>query len=306
MKRALPPVIYYSDELSDEFSTAQLTPIAIDAHYDYGNNSLRWRFLHFLYYRVLATALAVPYLQLTYRHKIVNRKVIKPYQKGAFFIYGNHTNAIADALIPTFVSWPKHTYVIVHANNVSIPGLGQSTRLLGALPLPDDREATKHFMDILRLRVQTKKSIAIYPEAHIWPYYTKIRPFGDASFRFPVQYKAPVFCFTNTYQKRRFSHTPRLVTYVDGPFFADESLSPKAQRADLRRRVYEAMTARSKLNTVELIRYEQKPAAPATAQEAATAPAAVAGTAPASVSATATPAAAHAPSAPAQGEAQHD
>ena len=39
MDKNLPPVIYYSDELSDEFSTAQITPIKIDANYDYGNNS---------------------------------------------------------------------------------------------------------------------------------------------------------------------------------------------------------------------------------------------------------------------------
>ena len=95
----------------------------------------------------------------------------------------------------------------------------------------------------------------IYPEAHIWPFYTKIRPFADSSFRYPIQYGCPVFCFTNTYQKRRFSKTPRIVTYVDGPFFPNENLDRKEKQADLRNRVYEAMCERSKMNNVELIKY---------------------------------------------------
>ena len=44
-----------------------------------------------------------------------------------------------------------------------------------------------------------------------------------------MQFDVPVFCFTNTYQKRKFSSKHRIVTYVDGPFFADKSLSPNEQ-----------------------------------------------------------------------------
>ncbi|MDD6290727.1 MAG: hypothetical protein PUA77_02895, partial [Lachnospiraceae bacterium] len=65
----------------------------------------------------------------------------------------------------------------------------------------------------------------------------------------------PVFCFTNTYQKRRFGKKPRIVTYVDGPFYADKGLSGKEQKEKLRNQVYEAMCRRSKENTVEMIHY---------------------------------------------------
>lgn len=250
--------IYYTDELNDEFSTAQIDAIPIDEHYDYGCNSIWWRFRHFMFYRIFATPIAVVFLKLKYAHKIVNRKVVRGFRKQSFFVFGNHTNPMADALIPTFTSWPKHTYVIVHANNVSIKGLGQGAKFLGAVPLPDNLAATRNFMNILKLRVETHKSICIYPEAHIWPYYTKIRPFSDVSFRYPVQYKTPVFCFTNTYQKRRFSKNPQLVTYVDGPFYADETLGPKEQRLDLRNKVYNVMCERSKNSNVELIHYVKK------------------------------------------------
>lgn len=252
------PVIYYTNELTDEFSEAKITPIKIDENYNYGNTSWWWRFRHFMYYRILATPIAVIFLQVKYRHKIVNRQIVKPYQNDAFFLFGNHTNPGADALIPTFSSWPKHTYLIVNPENVSVPGLGQSTKFLGAIPLPDNMAATKNFMNTIKLRVEQKSSICIYPEAHIWPYYTGIRPFPDLSFRYPVQYKKPVFCITNTYQKRRFSKNPRLVTYVDGPFFTNEGLSLKEQRADLRNRVYTKMCERASLSNVQLVCYIKK------------------------------------------------
>lgn len=258
MKNNLPDVIYYTDELNDEFSTMQITPIPIDEHYDYGSDSWWWHCKRFFFYRVFAMPIAFAYLKLKYRHKIVNRAVLRPYQKDAFFIFGNHTNILCDPLVPTFVSFPKGVFVVVHPNNVSIPHIGQKMRLLGALPLPDTFAATKHFMNTMSMRVAAKNAICIYPEAHIWPFYTKIRPFPDLSFRYPLQYGVPVFCFTNTYQKRRFSQNPRMVTYVDGPFFPDKTLSAKEQRADIRNRVYETMCMRSRENTVTLIRYEKK------------------------------------------------
>ena len=98
----------------------------------------------------------------------------------------------------------------------------------------------------------------IYPEAHIWPYYTDIRPFKDTSFRYPVQTKVPVFCLTNTYQRRAKSKTPQKMTYIDGPIYPDEALSAKGQKEMLRNAVYETMKARAKNNTMELVHYVQK------------------------------------------------
>ena len=54
------------------------------------------------------------------------------------------------------------------------------------------------------------------------------------------------------------SKTPSLPannTYVDGPFIADSLIPIKEQKAYLRNKVYDAMTARSKNNNVEIIKY---------------------------------------------------
>lgn len=255
----LPDTIYFSDELNEEFSPMKIEGRKIDENYDYGKSTLGWNLIHFFLYRIVALPIAFVFLKLIYRHKIVNRSALtKNTKKTGFFVFANHTNPVADALIPTFVSFPHQIFVIVHPNNVSIPGLGNITHYLGALPLPDTLGATKNFMNIIKTRINEHKAIMIYPEAHIWPFYTKIRPFSDLSFRYPVQQKVPSFCFTNTYQKRRFSKQPRLVTYVDGPFYPDENLPSKEQKTELRDRIYKAMCERSKNSNYEIIKYIRK------------------------------------------------
>lgn len=250
--------IYYTDELNDEFASDGLEPIKIDENWIYVHKGWFKRFTRFFWYRIVAFPIAFVYLKCKYHLKIVNRKVIKQVGRTGFFMYGNHTHNMCDALIPTFVAFPESVYVIVHANNVSIPVLGKITPSLGAIPLPGDLAATRNFMKCIETRFRENRCIHIYPEAHIWPYYTKIRPFVDTSFRYPVQYDCPVICFTNTYQKRRFSKTPRIVTYVDGPFYVDGSLPKKEQRLDLRNRVYETMCKRAENSNVEIIKYVKR------------------------------------------------
>lgn len=250
--------IFYSDELNDEFSTAKIVPRKIDENYKYGNNSVLWRIAHFLLYYIVAIPVAWIYMKIVWHHKIVNKQVLKGFEKSPVFFYGNHTSVYFDALIPTFISLPHNAFVIVHPNNVSIPIVGRILPFVGALPLPDNLKAGKNFMDCMKLRLEEKHSVVIYPEAHIWPFYTKIRPFIDASFKYPVQFGTAVFSFTNTYQKSRFSRNPKIVTYVDGPFFPDENLSPKEARKNLRDKVFKKMEERSELNTVEMIKYTKK------------------------------------------------
>ena len=248
-------IIYYSDELNDEFSEAKITPRVIDGSYVYVYKSLWKKFTHFFWLRIVAHPIAFSYLFFKYHHKFINKKVIKPYKKDCYFIYGNHTHNICDAFIPPKISGWTDAHVIVNPENVSIKGLGNVVESLGGVPLPANKEAMKNFIDCIDTRVKEGKVIAIYPEAHIWPYYTKIRPFKDMSFRYPVEYNKPVFAYTNVYLKRKHGKTPTIHTYIDGPFFPDENLGRKEKQADLRNKVYEKMTERSLNNNVELIKY---------------------------------------------------
>lgn len=248
-------VIYYSDELNDEFSVAQITPKVIDGNYRYVHSSAFKRFTHFFWYRVVATPIAFLYTKVVFHHKVVGKNIFKKYKDTGYFLYGNHTQDIGDAFIPSMLNFPKDNYVIVHPNNVSMPYLGRVTPSMGALPLPDGMDAYRNFSKAIEQRIGEKHAVVIYPEAHIWPYYTKIRPFTDVSFSYPVKLGVPVFCFTNTYQKRRFGKKVKIVTYIDGPFFADDSLPMRARKKALRDTVYQRMCERASCSTVEQIKY---------------------------------------------------
>lgn len=251
-------IIYYSDELNDEFSLAQITPKKIDKNYKYVHKSLFKKFTRFFWYRIVFFPIAYFHSKIRFCQRVENAAVIKPYKKGGYFLYGNHTQDIGDAFLPQMINKGKSKYIIVHPNNVSMPVLGKLTPSLGAIPLPDDMVAYKNFINAISTRIFEKKCVVIYPEAHIWPYYTKIRPFPDTSFQYPIKLGVPAFCFTNTYQKRRFSKKPRIVTYVDGPFFPNPDLPFKEQRAELRNSIYQAMCKRAQCSTVEKIKYIKK------------------------------------------------
>lgn len=251
-------MIYYTDELNDEFSTAVIEPIKIDGNFKYVDNSLFKRFTHFFWYRIIAHPIAFLYTKIKFGHKIENAKALKKARKTGYFLYGNHTQDIGDAFIPSMLDRAKDKYVIVHPNNVSIPGIGKVAVSLGALPLPDDLAAFRNFSAAIETRIKQKKAVVVYPEAHIWPYYTGIRPFVDTSFQYPIKHGVPTFCFTNTYQKRKNPKKPRIVTYIDGPFFPNDALPPKERRRDLRDRVYACMCERAKKSNCIIIQYIKK------------------------------------------------
>ncbi len=258
MKQTPVKTIYYTDARNDEFSTAVITPKPIDEHWDYAPDTRAWKWKHFFAYRICATPIAWLYTKLTLFHTVRNRRVLRQAKGTGYFVYGNHTQEIADAFIPTIALFPREVSVIVHPNNVSMPFLGRITPYLGALPLPSNMKAMRNFLDAIKLRIHQKHAIMIYPEAHIWPFYTGIRSFPATSMKYPAELGVPSFAMTTTYRRLPFRAKPRAVTYLDGPFYPDMSL-PLRQRADkLRDEIYNAMLARTKENTCEYIRYCQK------------------------------------------------
>ena len=71
-----------------------------------------------------------------------------------------------------------------------------------------------------------------------------------------MKFGKPSYSLTVTYQKRRFGGRPRATVYIDGPFYPDETLSPRARAAALRDTVFRQMTQRSGLSNDAYIRYE--------------------------------------------------
>jgi 1-acyl-sn-glycerol-3-phosphate acyltransferase len=210
---------------------------------------------------LILTPIAFGHKVFGLHQKIVNKSVLKPYAHQGYFLFGNHTNQLGGGFTPSMVCFPKKVYLLVNSDNVAVKGLSTLFKMGGALPLPSTLEGMIPFMNAIEKRLDQGCAIGIYPEAHIWPYCTTIRPFKPVSFKYAVKYDVPVFCFTDCYKQRRFSKKPRTVTYVDGPFFVNKALPVGEQHVDLRNQVYEAMVARaSRESTYAVIRYVKKEA----------------------------------------------
>lgn len=246
-------IYYYSDELKDDFAGTKIVAKTLPDDYKYVRTDGGWKFARFLIYKVFATPIILAASLILARYK--NKRALKGCKKGGAFIYGNHTAFAADAMHPTRVAFPRTADIVVNADAVSIKcGVGGLVRLLGGVPVPTDLHGLKNFSTDIEEAVKGGRWVAIYPEAHIWPYYTGIRPFGAASFKYPAKCNAPVFAFTTTYKKRRLRKRPKRVVYIDGPFYASGKTA-KERAESLRLQVYEAMCARAKLSDCEYCEY---------------------------------------------------
>lgn len=251
-------IIYYEDELNDEFSTAKIIPRVIDGKYKYEHNIL-WNLASYVLQNFISMPIKYLHVKIKFRIKFVGKKKFKKCRNIGYFIYANHTQPFADTFIPSLANYPKRNFFIVNPENVSIKGAETLIEMLGAIPIPGNKVAAENFLNVINKKIESHSSITIYPEAHIWPYYTKIRPFKSVSFKYPVKMEVPAFCITNTYQSYgRKKNKVKIVSYVDGPFFTDKELTIKEQQKKLRDEIYNCMVNRSKNSNIEVIKYLKK------------------------------------------------
>ena len=222
--------IYYSDELNDDFSDVPVKTIKITDNYEYLPKTIFGKIFSFL----LTYLIAIPYLFLEakfkHRVKVEGRENVKSL-KGGYVLYGNHSLAI-DAWTPqVLISRPHKTYIISHPDAVSIPFVRHLTKSLGALPLPETVKGSIKFLKTIEHVLKKSNVIAVFPEGHIWPHYTKIRPFGVTSFQYASRFKVPAVPFACTYRAptgwRSKYQNPHMTIHIGKPIYCDPALDYK-------------------------------------------------------------------------------
>ena len=252
--------IYYSDELNDDFASLGIKKKPLGDDFEYIHKNILWNTCSFVIYRMIAQPLVFVFVKVAHRQRFKNRKVLKTARKTGAFIYANHTNMLLDAFVPNIVKLRKRGYILVGPDTTSIPGLKNIVEMVGAIPLGQTLSENKEMLECINHRIAKDKGfITIYPEAHIWPYYTGIRDFKAGSFSYPCYTDTPVFAMTNCYQKKLIGKHPKVVTFVDGPFYPDKNLPMKERKEKLRKQCYDTMVKRAKENsTYSYIVYEKK------------------------------------------------
>ncbi len=229
----------------------------IPEHYRWLHTSIGYRIVSGILY-ALAVCFAEIYTRLILRVKVENRKVLKQAGKSGLILYGNHTQEMGDAFAPAAYLFPRRMYAVASPANLGIPVLGKLLPMLGAIVTPEGMDQMKDFTKAMETRLKEGAGIVIYPEAHVWPWCSFLRPFAKGSFWFPVKYQVPCYSMTTTYQKPKFGKRPKIRVYIDGPFEADPNLKGREAQNKLMNDVQTCMEGRMKNSTYAYVRYERK------------------------------------------------
>lgn len=256
-------VVEWSDELNDDFDELNLDRPPVRRGYPYKRtNKVNNFFSDAFYYGI---ALPIFYLVAVFKGvKIENKKNLKLLKGSGAYIYSNHVSYFDVCKMASPVCFGRRVNILGYSDTTTIPVVKHLARALGYLPVPlqgDYRNLTR-LSDATKYYYDKKQFIVIYPEAHIWPYYTKIRNFRDASFTYPVLANAPVLPITTVWRKAKIGKKPKQTIVIGTPIYPINELNINENRKYLRDECYKQMVevseSRKQYEYIKYIRVNKK------------------------------------------------
>ncbi len=252
-------IIYYSDELNDDFNDVGLKRNNIPQKYRFKfKNPIMKVVQSTLYYGLAKPVLSVGCFFNGV--KLYNRKKLKEIRKnhGSVFLYGNHV-AIMDAFKVQAYLIHKRCNIIGYSDTLSL-GLFISflAKCFGYLPLPSSSDILgyKKLYSALEECVKNGEHVVIFPEAHIWPYYTKIRDFKSGSFHYPAKLNVPVMPFVTVWRKVWWRKKPCQTVVFGDIIYPKKEYSVKENRDYLYEECIKQMkNISNKFNQYEYVKY---------------------------------------------------
>ncbi len=243
---------YYFNSYEEDLVESKKQNYELKKDYKWIHNNIIYRLCSSLIYYIFMLVSLV-YCKLVLKVTFINRKALK--KANNYFVYANHTLELGDVFNPLLMIFPKRPYAICSVANLGIPVIGKIIPMLGGIIIPRDIHNMIKFNEAVKYYAK-KHPIVIYPEAHLWPYYTGIRPFNNTSFTYPVELNMPCYVFTTTYKEGK--KKPIIKVYIDGPLYPNTNLPLKEARKILHDEVVRVMTKRSKESTYEYVTYHKK------------------------------------------------
>ena len=257
-------VFYYTSEEDDPIKTNEQenkVEVGLPEGYEFIPKNVFVKMYSALLFRIFK--LFGQYYERGYwQVKFYGREKLKKARGVGYVMYANHTNPFHDVFGPALAA-DRRIFTIISPVNLKVPGIGKVLPYIGGLPLGKTKAEKAAFHEAADTRLKQGNCLVIYPEAHVWPYATKIRKFpaGDRSFVYAVRNNLPIFTMTTTYHKRKDKKRgdlPRMDVYIDGPFWPDPKKTDDENRADLARKAYDSMVKYSKRNSYEYFQYRHK------------------------------------------------
>lgn len=206
----------------------------------------------------LALTIAFVYLRFVRHVHYHGRYTLWKFRRNGYIIYGNHTQPFGDPFIPLLACLGKRAFGIAGTANLGIPFIGKLLPYMGALPLVNTKYGMKKLHEAVAQRIAEKHVVFMYPEAHVWPYYTQIRRFPASAMHYQQQLECLSFTLTTTYRKRLIGKRPRIDVYVDGPFYPQHDETPRMQRLILQYETILSMQNNAQKSNYQYIEYVKR------------------------------------------------
>ena len=162
---------------------------------------------------------------------------------GGKITISNHVHPM-DCTMNGLINFPERTYFPTLATNFEIPFIRHLIRILYAIPIPKKQKQKEKFYKEINTALLEGKTIHMYPEAALWPYYEKIRPFKKGAFKMAVDSNCPIVPILYTfnepdgifalYKRKKCIHAKVLE-----PVYPDNSKDKYERINDLEKRVLE-------------------------------------------------------------------
>ena len=217
----------------------------VDDKYKFVLKNVFFKTFSFIFYIFVWLVLG-PILFFHYYPKIKGRKNLKKV-KNAVFV-SNHVFALDCAMLDIYAVPFKRPYILSDKNTMTMPIVKPIIRSLLAVPIPDGIAPYKNFVKSLDDELSRGRSLLVYPEGSLWPYFPRIKPFKNGAFRFAVKNKLPVVPIVLSFRKpcgfyRMFGRkAPFLNINILEPIYINEENSQKEEEFRLNELVHQKMT----------------------------------------------------------------
>ncbi len=211
--------------------------------FDYVNDNFLFNIFSNLLY-IIAYPLLIIINKSFFGFKIEGKENLEDVDTGKVTV-SNHVHPM-DCTMVGLANAPQKTFFTSLETNFKIPVVRKIIKLLNAIPIPQNIQYTRDFINSIDELLKDNKTIHFYPEGSLWPYHDKIRHFKNGAFDFAVRNNVPVvpmvFKFNKSKKINNLIKTRTTITLViQKPIYPNKLLAKKDAIIDLKERVYNSM-----------------------------------------------------------------
>lgn len=160
---------------------------------------------------------------------------------GGKITISNHIHPM-DCTMNGLINFPERTYFPTLETNFKIPFIRHLIRILYAIPIPKKTAQKEKFFNQINKALLSGKTIHMYPEAALWPYYEKIRPFKKGAFRMAVDANCPIVPILYTFEEPQgifalYKKKKCIRAQILEPVYPDMNLERTKRIEDLEKKV---------------------------------------------------------------------